>query len=124
VCSGQSHMTFSVNQDMNGTAQIAASGQYPGIRMLTVDTDTSTTPLADIRRVKYGGGSWQQSDPAAFGTADFSYPSAICYYFAKQVRAHTHTHTRARTNLSLTLSLLSVCLPVWLFQLIKGGKGT
>ena len=66
------------------TAQIAESAQYPGIRMLTVQTDTATTPLRDIRAVKYGGESaWLRSEPVSFGRADFSYPSAICYYFAK-----------------------------------------
>ena len=38
VFAGQSHMTFSVNQDMNGTQTIAESASYPGIRMLTVST--------------------------------------------------------------------------------------
>ena len=28
VCAGQSHMTFSVNQDMNGSTEIAASGNF------------------------------------------------------------------------------------------------
>ena len=71
---------------MNGSSQIAESALYPGIRMLTVDTDTATTPLPDIRRVKYAGASsWLQSKPTSFGQADFSYPSAICYYFAKQI---------------------------------------
>ena len=61
-CSGQSHMTFSVNQDMNASATIAASAGFPGIRMLTVDTATATTPLDDIAHAKgatldakYGG---------------------------------------------------------------------
>lgn len=57
--------------------------------MLTVDTDTSTTPLDNIRSVKYNGHSaWLQSAPASFGKADFSYPSAICYYFARELYTH------------------------------------
>ena len=39
-------------QDMYGTTTIAESASYPGIRMLTVNTDTATTPLDDIRGVK------------------------------------------------------------------------
>lgn len=82
-------MTFSVNQDMNATSQIAESANFPGIRMLTVDTDVSTTPLSDIRRVKYkSDSSWLVSQPSSFGTALFGYPSAICYYFAKNLYTH------------------------------------
>lgn len=86
VCSGQSHMTFSVSQDMNATTEIAASGNAPGLRMLTVNTDTATTPKDDIASVKYkSNSSWLPSQPSSFGTDDFGYPSAICYYFAKNL---------------------------------------
>jgi len=89
LCAGQSHMTFSVNQDMNATETIAQSAAFPGIRHLTVDTDTSVTPLADIRRVKYAANSsWLVSDPSTFGTGLFSYPSAICYYFGRSLYTH------------------------------------
>ena len=33
-------MTFSVNQDLNGSATIAASGNYSKLRMMTVETAT------------------------------------------------------------------------------------
>jgi hypothetical protein len=89
VCAGQSHMTFSVNQDLNGSATIAESGNYSGIRMLTIDTDAETTPLADAKRVKYKGNStWLVSAPESFGSSTFSYPSAICYYYAREIYSH------------------------------------
>ena len=57
-----------------------------GIRMLTVNTQTSTTPLDDIGGVKYKAAStWLPSEPHSFGMATFSYPSAVCYYFAKNL---------------------------------------
>ena len=69
-CSGQSHMTFSVNQDMNANATIAAASSFPGIRMLTVDTNTATTPLEDIARAKgaTSASSWLTSTPESFGS--------------------------------------------------------
>jgi sialate O-acetylesterase len=89
LCAGQSHMTFSVNQDMNGSTTIAESRNYTGIRMITIDTDTATTPLANAKRVKYKGNStWLVSAPESFGTATFSYPSAICYYYARELYTH------------------------------------
>ena len=37
---------------MNATTEIAASGNAPGLRMLTVNTDTATTPKDDIASVR------------------------------------------------------------------------
>ena len=50
---------------MNANATIAASASYPGIRMLTVDTATSTTPLDDIARAKGASkdSGWLQAIP-------------------------------------------------------------
>ena len=89
-CSGQSHMTFSVNQDMNASATIAASAAFPGIRMLTVDTATATTPLDDIARAKgaTAESSWLTSTPESFGKELFGYPSATCYYTALHLYQH------------------------------------
>jgi hypothetical protein len=57
--------------------------------MITIDTDTATTPLANAKRVKYKGNStWLVSSPESFGTATFSYPSAICYYYARELYTH------------------------------------
>jgi hypothetical protein len=71
-------------------ADVAASASFPGIRMLTVDTATATTPLDDIVRAKgaTAGSSWLTSTPESFGKALFGYPSAICYYTA----LHLHQH--------------------------------
>ena len=53
VCSGQSHMTFSVNQDLNGTEAIEQSAEYPGIRMLTVGDASANSPLEDVAKLAY-----------------------------------------------------------------------
>jgi len=89
LCSGQSHMQFSVGQDMNSSSQIAESGSFPGIRMLTVGDDCQTAPVADIKHTASPGEiSWLVSQPESFGSQDFSYPSAICYFHAKQLYQH------------------------------------
>lgn len=86
LCSGQSHMSFSVNQDLDGRAEIAASASYPGLRMLTVADDCQTKPSTDLRKVKYYNGSaWARSEPSSFGNTNFGYPSAICYFFARHL---------------------------------------
>ena len=88
LCSGQSHMSFSVNQDLNGSAEIAASAQYVGLRMLTVADDCRTAPSADLKDVKFrgrSGSAWAVSEPESFGSANFGYPSAICYFFGRHL---------------------------------------
>eukprot|EP00937_MAST-01D_sp_MAST-1D-sp2_P004805 g4805.t1 len=94
VCSGQSHMTFSVNQDLNGTEAIGQSAEYPGIRMLTVGDASANSPLEDVAKLAYdraqlpANSSWLPSAPSSFGTGLFSYPSAICYYYARELYVH------------------------------------
>jgi hypothetical protein len=84
-------MSFSVNQDLNGSAEIAVSAAYPRLRMLTVADDCQTEPVADVRAVKQrapDGSSWTRSEPASFGTAPFGYPSAICYFYGRSLYSH------------------------------------
>ena len=90
LCSGQSHMSFSINQDLDANATIGESADYTWLRMLTVGTDTSTTPLDDIRSLAYPvtTSAWLRSEPGSFGTGLFSYPSAICYYFGRELYTH------------------------------------
>ena len=86
LCSGQSHMSFSINQDLDANATISESAQYTGLRMLTVGTVTSTTPLDDIGLAyPTPKSAWLRSEPSSFGTHLFSYPSAICYYFGRDL---------------------------------------
>ena len=121
-CSGQSHMSFSVNQDMNGTQSIAESAKYPGIRMLTVAQGlTSTTPLDDLRGTQCNralGGklpngcntSWLVSEPTSFGAGprkNFSFPSAICYYFAREL----YQHQQGAVPIGIISSAVGVSLP-------------
>jgi len=86
LCSGQSHMQFSVHQDMDGAAAISSSAAYPGIRMLTLANNVQAAPAYDVPMPL--GGGWLPSTPASFGTANFSYPSAICYYTARELYQH------------------------------------
>ncbi len=86
LCSGQSHMQFSVNQDLEGATAIASSALYPGIRMLTLADNVQTEPAFDVPSPL--GGGWLVSMPASFGVANFSFPSAICYYTARELYEH------------------------------------
>jgi hypothetical protein len=120
-CSGQSHMTFSVNQDMDANTTIAASASFPGIRMLTVDTATATTPLDDIVRAKgaTAGSSWLASTPESFGKALFGYPSAICYYTA----LHLHQHLQKQIPVGVVAaSVGGSAIEFWLSDAARADK--
>ncbi len=120
-CSGQSHMTFSVNQDMNANATIAAASSFPGIRMLTVDTTIATTPLKDIARAKgaTSESSWLTSTPESFGSALFGYPSAICYYTA----LHLHQHLQSKVPIGVVAaSVGGSAIEFWLSDAARADK--
>ena len=98
----QSNMEVRVADAFNATAEIAAAGDYPGIRMWTaanVIAESRTDDIVDIQKGQpdadigpYASSSWATSTPAAFpkksqslvfGTQD--YFSAACFFFGRDV---------------------------------------
>ena len=101
LCSGQSNMEFSVNLAFNASAEIADSARYPGLRFFTgaeVGAAAPATKLPDAQSKfanqtmigPYAESSWAVSGPAAFvpaGGPTFTWPSAACYFFGRDVYA-------------------------------------
>lgn len=103
LCSGQSNMAFSANLAFNASAEIADSINYPGIRFFTAANVAASTPQTDIKDMQhsafpgspnasiigpYAEASWAVSAPAAFAPAGgpfFTWPSAVCYFFGRDV---------------------------------------
>jgi sialate O-acetylesterase len=85
VCSGQSNMEMQLSgfygDVLNLGPELADAANYPEIRMLTIDHQTSFTPLADIR-TKSG---WIVCNPQTM--RDFS---AVAYFFARNLFAGRH----------------------------------
>ena len=98
LCTGQSNMEFSLNAAMNASAEIAGSIHYPNIRLATVANQFSDTPMANalpITNYTEGGKivAWRRSEPDAFApanTTDFSYFSAVCYLFGRDLHRQMH----------------------------------
>lgn len=93
LCSGQSNMEFSTNRAFNASAEIAAAGMYPNIRMFTVAHAVANSPQPDVADKTGGTGvylnsSWAVSSPAAFAPVSsqgFNWFSAVCYFFGRDV---------------------------------------
>lgn len=77
ICSGQSNMEWRVRNDINNMEQEIASANYPGIRMITVEKQTSTKPI-DTFKVERGG--WEVCSPQT--VAEFS---AVAYFFGREI---------------------------------------
>ncbi|KAL3942402.1 MAG: hypothetical protein SGBAC_003396 [Bacillariaceae sp.] len=91
LCSGQSNMELSVQGAMNPEAEIADSINYPNLRLATVKKATSDVPDSNA---KSGASNytWARSGPNAFkkesqddGREMFSYYSATCYFFVRDL---------------------------------------
>lgn len=122
VASGQSNMEFPMAEGMNRgvnneKAEIAAAN-YPEIRLLTIETNSSDYPLGDavIRQ------AWDACTPAT--VAQFS---AVGYLFARDLQEHQHvpigviddtwggTIAEARTSLD-ALSANASLMPVFAWR--------
>jgi len=85
MCSGQSNMEFDVVTSFSGKQAINESSSYD-IRMLTVARTAAKSPNFDVD-VKTEIG-WVRSEPESFSKQGFDYPSAVCYYTAREIHEY------------------------------------
>ena len=86
-------MEFSLNHAFNASAEIADAGRYPGLRMFTAAHAVANSAQTDVHDKTGGTGiyadsPWAFSSPQAFapvGQRDFSWFSAVCYLFGRDV---------------------------------------
>jgi sialate O-acetylesterase len=73
ICSGQSNMEWPLINSTNGTEAIAQAN-YPEIRLFTVQKNTATAPLEDVK------GRWVVTTPDQVGQF-----SAVGYFFGREL---------------------------------------
>jgi hypothetical protein len=86
-------MEFSLNQAFNASEEIADSDRYPDLRMFTAAHAVFNTPQFDVADKQgdvgvFMNSSWAVSSADAFapvGQRDFSWFSAVCYLFGRDV---------------------------------------
>jgi len=83
LCGGQSNMQFTVSQGFNATEEIALADKYPNIRAFSVGEETtSLTPLSNLAKIQL---PWSVSTSKVIGGPDWSYMSAVCWYFGRDL---------------------------------------
>ena len=79
-------MQFSVPNAFNGSAEAADAANHPLIRVFTVGQGggmSDSAPLRDFSSIEQ---PWSVASPAAIGNGDFTYFSALCYFFARDLQ--------------------------------------
>lgn len=89
LCAGQSNMEFSVSEAFDAEDEIADSIRYPHLRFATVRRALSSTPQE--RAAPKTDYTWAVSAPDAFSLLNRSWPSAVCYFFARDLYQHLRT---------------------------------
>ena len=120
LCSGQSNMELGLNEAFHADETIAESGQYPDLRLFTINKTVSTVPLNDsLSRFPASlGSSWLPSSPLSTNGSYhdevftfYGYFSAVCYYSGREL------YTRLGGN--VPIGLIETCwsgtrIEVWM----------
>ncbi|XP_072013844.1 sialate O-acetylesterase-like [Amphiura filiformis] len=88
LCSGQSNMAMAVSQALNGTAELAASVNYPNVRVLSVKAEVSYTPYYDLNSTASLYHPWAKPDPDSLGVnavENYTYFSAVCWFYGRDL---------------------------------------
>ncbi|UJR14163.1 hypothetical protein I4U23_001158 [Adineta vaga] len=82
ICSGQSNMQMAVIDIFNATEEINNAGNYPKIRVFTAALKPSDTPIEELLGIEE---NWSVASPQSIGGASFSYMSAVCWLYGRQI---------------------------------------
>jgi sialate O-acetylesterase len=82
ICSGQSNMQMSVIDIFNATEEIANAGNYPKIRLFTVQRNWSATALEELLDITE---KWSVASPQSVGGPSFQYMSAVCWLYGRMI---------------------------------------
>ncbi|XP_065890778.1 sialate O-acetylesterase-like [Dysidea avara] len=82
ICSGQSNMRFTVSSVFNSTEEIAASANYPEIRVFTASRRDSAQLEIDLLGID---AVWSVAGPNTIGDGNWTYFSATCWFFGRNL---------------------------------------
>ena len=82
ICSGQSNMQMTVGMAFNATEEIANAGKFPKIRLFTAALVESVVPVEELLGIVL---NWSAASPQSVGGPEWSYISATCWYYGRQI---------------------------------------
>ena len=85
ACTGQSNMELVLTDVFNATAEIADSSRYKDLRLYANNRTASYTPLNDTTSRLPGAAQWVVSAPKYLNGDHFTYFSALCYFFGRDI---------------------------------------
>ena len=89
-------MQFTVSQAFNATKEIAAAADFPDIRLFTAALVNSSVPLMELASIEE---PWSVASPASVGGKQWTYFSATCWFFGRDLYESVRTATtQARLN--------------------------
>jgi sialate O-acetylesterase len=86
ICGGQSNAQFSVSGALNATEEIADAINHPLLRLFTVGQGggmSDTVPLTNFSSIEQ---NWTVASPTSVGNGDFTFFSALCYFFGRDLQ--------------------------------------
>jgi sialate O-acetylesterase len=82
ICSGQSNMQMTVSVIFNASEEIANAGNYPKIRLFTVNFIEASSPVEELPGILQ---NWSIASPQTVGGPDWQYMSAVCWLYGRQI---------------------------------------
>jgi sialate O-acetylesterase len=82
ICSGQSNMQMTVSVIFNASEEIANAGNYPKIRLFTVNFIEASSPVEELPGILQ---NWSVASPQTVGGPDWQYMSAVCWLYGRQI---------------------------------------
>ncbi|CAF5002970.1 unnamed protein product [Rotaria sp. Silwood1] len=107
ICSGQSNMQMAVTDIFNATKEINNAGKYPKIRVFTVASKLSHTPVEELLGITQ---NWSVASPQSIGGPSYTYMSAVCWLYGRMI----HESLDGRPIGLIATSFSAAAIELWM----------
>jgi sialate O-acetylesterase len=107
LCSGQSNMVLPLSWIYNASEEIANAGKYPKIRLFTVESLPSATPLEELLNITQ---NWSVASPQSVNGSYGRYFSAVCWLYGRMI----HQALNERPLGLMVSAFVGTAIEVWM----------